>query len=463
MKTRANICRLLSTFFHILLLYCFRLQMRRKEKNMVTSYAINDDILQIFFFLQIYCKKMQAIYKYLVPRLVRHINIREFCFRRTSVTHRILIPKNCVYVLNSKNITTNNILELLNNLKKNGTLGNELHNEMEKCMKQYYGSTFGNDRMIIEACYNDLVPLADLKTSLHNLNDDNKIKYLSDDVLHTMKHHNHSIIELLIKLKLIYSHLLKDNSFDKNLEYSLDDQETFEEQFKSPEAEQNDFLNELMNAPLDDIGLFLEERGQNFNEYYRMDIIEDLVYRISHSTENTSTNSEDIIDNLCDYIKNSLTKRYAPLTSIQIITYIEDQYHAEETLKYRLLLKKFITDKPKKFTFADFYTTTLIGPVFPPKLEMQFNGLFNVYCSKVSKHIQHNICADQSDKSKFSRRNLIFIDMERLQSIIVRKYSQLHRWNRYRRPVVLVWVSHRLVCRSTGHLPLDRFGPICLF
>ncbi|UJR11514.1 hypothetical protein I4U23_015695 [Adineta vaga] len=305
---------------------------------------------------------MQFVNKYAVFRLISHPNISNLSFRRINITHSRFTSTNDSYLSNSKNDKIVNIRALLDNLENSGILESKLYKEIQKHIQQCSKSTSNTDDIIIAAVYNDLLPLADMKTYFQN-NNDHKVICLSKDILQNMKHHDYSIIELLIKLKLIYSHLLTDASLNRHSEVS------FEEQIKSPESEQEDFLNELMIAPLHDIGVFLEQNRENFDKYYKIDIIKDLAYRISHSTENASTNPQDMIDKLCKYINNSLAKKYSPLKPIEIITYIEDQYHSEETLKYRCLLQKFITTNRGKLIFNDFYQAARIHPVFLSELK----------------------------------------------------------------------------------------------
>ncbi len=344
---------------------------------------------------------MQPVYKSIIYGLTRNILSRKLSFRRTNITYRLCTPKVSLYIPNSKNSTYNSIVELLQSLVEKRILGNELSNALVKHIKQCDDSHIGNDSTTIKPYYDDLLPLIDMKKCSQDYEDD-KIKCLSTHLLQAMKHQKYSVVELLIKLKLIFSDLLKDISLAKTPKDLLYYQDTSEERVQSPIVAQDEFLNELMNAPLDDIGIFLEEHGENFEKYYTRDIIEDLVYRISHDDYNKSNDPKDIVNQLCIFITETMAARYAPLTTIELISYIEDQYHAEETPKYRLLLKNYVATKPKRFTLNNFYETVNIKPVFTSELQQSFENLFSVYCEKFLQHIQQNNSLVKNDDLKVS-------------------------------------------------------------
>ncbi|CAF0815387.1 unnamed protein product [Adineta ricciae] len=275
-----------------------------------------------------------------------------------------------------------NIVELLKNLENIGILDKRLHNEIRRHIQQNNTVISDGDDGMIGACYKDLLPLTDLKAHLIH-NEDSKVKYLSEDVLDTMKDKNYSILALLVKLKLIYSHFLTDDNL-------LSDgcEKTLEEQMYSPEQKEENLLNELLNAPLNDIEHFLKESGKNFDAFYTIENVNGLKHRISHPVVDSSIQAQCVIDEICEYINNSLTKKYSPLTSTEIVTYIADQYCSEVTFQYRYLLQKFIESKPEKFTLANFYRVAKIQPIFSAELEKRLENLFKHYCDMVSQALQ---------------------------------------------------------------------------
>ncbi|CAF1533308.1 unnamed protein product [Adineta ricciae] len=215
----------------------------------------------------------------------------------------VIIRKNSI---SSKDIYRD-LRVLLNNLRNKSLLSNELNKKLILRLNQCNPSMYGNDRSLIKPYYDDLLQLNQKHNSLKR-EDEEKIQRLSRNLLQTMEHQNYSIVELLIKLKMIFSDLLEDLR-------TID--EIDEECFSEPESEQEQFLHELINAPLDDIRIFLEKRGKAFGNYYRSEILDDLAYCIS----NNISNSKDFLDKLCDFLRNELAEKYSPLTAIDLITY----------------------------------------------------------------------------------------------------------------------------------------------
>ena len=214
--------------------------------------------------------------------------------------------------------------------------------------------------------------------------DAKKISCFSKNVSQAMKLHNYSIVELLIKLKLIYSDLLKHGRLSKVQSSPLYFERTSDGLLQSNAAEQQEFLNELMNAPLDDIAIYLENIGKQFEQFYTTDIIEQLIDRIGYGNHNVRIDSNDILDQLFILIIKPMARKYSRLTGLQLITYIDNKYHSTETDKYRVLLERFVETNPQpQFTFANFYRMVNIRPLFDSKQETLLSDLFTIYCQKI--------------------------------------------------------------------------------
>ncbi|CAF1148672.1 unnamed protein product [Adineta ricciae] len=325
---------------------------------------------------------MQAFTKYVIFSSVFNPGIFGSSIRRMSMTSHFSTRRRYSHNSTPSKSQIDNIVELLKNLENIGILDKRLHNEIRRHIQQNNTVISDGDDGMIGACYKDLLPLTDLKAHLIH-NEDSKVKYLSEDVLDTMKDKNYSILALLVKLKLIYSHFLTDDNL-------LSDgcEKTLEEQMYSPEQKEENLLNELLNAPLNDIEHFLKESGKNFDAFYTIENVNGLKHRISHPVVDSSIQAQCVIDEICEYINNSLTKKYSPLTSTEIVTYIADQYCSEVTFQYRYLLQKFIESKPEKFTLANFYRVAKIQPIFSAELEKRLENLFKHYCDMVSQALQ---------------------------------------------------------------------------
>jgi hypothetical protein len=280
-------------------------------------------------------------------------------------------------------ITKSDIIMLLKTLTTNGIFDKELCSELEEHITNFDDSAFDKSYATIELHFNGLLPLKDMNNNSKGY-DHYEISCLSKNLLQAMKFEKYSIVELLIQLKLTYNSLLTANRPAKVQNFPLYYEQTSHERLQSDQTEQNDFLNELMNAPLDDIGIYLEEKRYRFEQIYTRDTIDELVYRVNHHNTCTISDPYDILDQLRILIIGRMTEKYTPLTGIQLITYIDDQYHSNETYKYRVLLEKFVQIKPQpEFTFANFYRIVNIKPVFKEEQEMPLRSLFTIYCQKL--------------------------------------------------------------------------------
>ena len=279
--------------------------------------------------------------------------------------------------------TKDDITSLLMKMRCNQILDNDLCDELHRYVEHYDDAVFDNSRAAIQLHFNALLPLEEMNTFPEDY-DSRRISSFSNNLLQAMRSQKYSIVELLIKLKLMYIDLLNNQRSVESTNSSLYHQRNLLWSVPSSQDEQQTFTDELTNALLDDIGIYLKESQQSFDKYYTTHTIDELLYLVGHQRTRDTIDSSDMLDRLYLLLMKPMQTKYAPLTGLQMITYIHNQYHSHEEYKYRLLLEKFVeTTSPTEFTFAKFYEAAKIKPVFDSKEEADLGRLFRIYCSKL--------------------------------------------------------------------------------